>query len=581
MPNHANPLCIFKLKPYLFKKEYLRDYKTLLKLDPCSCFQFALIHNHPSYANYQVELDEFQEFVESSDAWEFYKETDYKYNLNSGRDYFHRDPYVKKAFKQYDPATYYRYCDANKTPKTGSMYWSLLSYLYPISKVPRHSNHSFYASMSKAINHVFSNFDESKPISVEEAINVMPKNTSAGFNGLVYSGDGTRRKKEDILPFIRDQYYFNLNQIERGIYPNDYCMFAMRGHLSSRLKKKTRPVWLVSASTIVAELRYYTPFYDQINSKPFFKNMWITGPESLPRLNRYLRRHPDATFYNTDISSWDSYRASWFHEKIMRCLERKLILNPLQRKEYNYCVQSAIYTKVLFPDGTVYKKKAGIISGTAGTLLFNSLLNTVASYIILNMMKYVSLDNQFDFVDKIIDPNWLGDDFSFYTYIAFDLDRFSRLMFMYFNLEMKPEKTIIAREMDDRKYLGYQLKSGFLYRPQKEFIQALLYTERPFPEEHGFSISFSRFFSYLLLGGINDYYILDFFYYYMGLYRDEASMVDDIYMTGIDNIFKLLKDVWNVKIPNFTLDTLRNINLELMKYVLLYGYDLRFKDLNY
>lgn len=582
MPYHTNDFCIFKRKPYLFTKKILNDYKFLLSITACSCFQFALLRNHPSYANYRLTQDEFQELLDYSDSWEFYKETEYKYSLQSGHDYFHRDPFVKQAFKEYDPASYYRYCDSNKTPKTGSMFYSLLQYCYPIAKPPRHSNVGFYASMSKAINYIFKQFDKSYPISPEEAIEAMPKNTSAGFNGLEFSGDGTRRRKDDILPFIRDKYYFNLDQIERGIYPDDYCMFAMRGHLSSRLKTKTRPVWLVSASTVVAELRYYQPFYNQLNTKNFFKNIWITGPDSLPRLNRYLRRNPSANFINTDISGWDSYRAAWFHEKIMKELRKKLVLNSTQFKEYNYCINSAIYTKVLFPNGLVYKKKAGIISGTAGTLLFNSLLNTIAGLTILNVMKEKSLDDQFDFVDRIIDPNWLGDDFAFYTYFNFDLDTFSRLMFMYFNVEIKPEKTIIAignREIDDRKYLGYQLKSGFLYRPEKEFFQALLYTERPFPEEEGFSISFSRFFSYLLLGGINNYNVLNFFYYYMGKYKDKAIEADTLYHQGMDNIFKLLKDVWNVRIPSFNLNTLRSINFELMKYVLLYGYDLRFSDL--
>jgi len=466
-----------------------------------------------------------------------------------------------------------------KLQKTGRMFYSLLQYLYPRAKIPRHREYNFYLSLRQAINYVFDNFDKSKPISADEAIHVMPKNTSAGFNGLQFSGDGTRRKKEDIIPFIRDQYHKNLSQISKGQYPDDYCMFAMRGHLSDRLKRKTRPVWLVSASTIVAELRYYSPFYDQLNSKEFFRNRWITGSGSLPRLNRYLRRHPEATFYNTDITGWDSYRASWFHIMIMRELKKKLILTPLESKEYDYCIDSAIYTKVLFPDGSVWKKLAGIISGTAGTLLFNSLLNTIAGYTVLRMMKAYSLAGQTDYMNQIEDPNWLGDDFAFFSYYKFDLETFSRLMFKYFNVIMKPEKNIITNVMDERKYLGYQLKAGFLYRDEKEFFQALLYTERPFPDKLGFSISFSRFFSYLLLGGINNYNILEFFYFYMGKYKKEASTVDEIYHTGIDNIFKLLKDVWNVKIPSFKLDTLKSINLELMKYVLLYGYDLRFQDL--
>jgi hypothetical protein len=78
----------------------------------------------------------------------------------------------------------------------------------------------------------------------------------------------------------------------------------------------------------------------------------------------------------------------------------------------------------LFPNGEVHQKLAGIISGTAGTLLFNSLLNTIAGFTILNMMELYSFNCQFDFINKIEDPNWLGDDFAFFTYYKFDLDVF-------------------------------------------------------------------------------------------------------------------------------------------------------------
>jgi hypothetical protein len=300
---HSIPDCFFIKHPYRFTKQNLFDYSFLQRLKVCDCFQFAILHNNPVYENYELDEDEYLNLVDYSEAWRFYKKTDYKYNLRSGNPLFHRDPYIKEAFKKYDPEKYYLYCDANKTPNVGRMYFSLLQYLYPRAKPPpKHKEKKFFQSLENSIDYVFKNFDRVKPISVDEAINVMPKNTSAGFNGLQYSGTTERMKKSDILPFIKQKYYSNAKQIQAGYYPDDYCMFAMRGHLSHRLKRKTRPVWLVSASTIVAELRYYQPFYEQINEKHFFRNIWITGKESLPRLNRYLRRHIQAEFINTDIS---------------------------------------------------------------------------------------------------------------------------------------------------------------------------------------------------------------------------------------------------------------------------------------
>jgi len=65
----------------------------------------------------------------------------------------------------------------------------------------------------------------------------------------------------------------------------------------------------------------------------------------------------------------------------------------------------------------------------------------------------------------------------------------------------------------------------------------------------------------------------------MGKYEDIFSKLETLYQPGIDNIFKLLKDVWNIKIPHFTLQTFRSMHMELLKYALLYGYDLKFSDL--
>jgi hypothetical protein len=202
-------------------------------------------------------------------------------------------------------------------------------------------------------------------------------------------------------------------------------MFAMRGHLSDRLKNKTRPVWLVSSSTILAETRFYQPLYDHLNNDNFFLQRMISGKGSLPRLRKYLTYDPNLRFYNTDISAWDSFRASWFHEDIMKSVLNKFDLDWKDKLEANYCIQSAIRTQVLFPNGEVYQKHAGIISGTTGTLLFNTLLNMIATYTILHLMKMFSLSEEDDFITKIQWPNWLGDDFAFYIdrHYSYDLKK--------------------------------------------------------------------------------------------------------------------------------------------------------------
>lgn len=87
----------------------------------------------------------------------------------------------------------------------------------------------------------------------------------------------------------------------------------------------------------------------------------------------------------------------------------------MDRKEFNYCVKTAIRTKVLFPDGSIFKKRSGIISGTMGTLLINSLLNTIGCFTIMSMMEEID-EIDIDLMEHgdcncVTSMNWLGDDF--------------------------------------------------------------------------------------------------------------------------------------------------------------------------
>jgi hypothetical protein len=247
--------------------------------------------------------------------------------------------------------------------------------------------------------------------------------------------------------------------------------------------------------------------------------------------------------------------------------------------EYKFCIDQAIRTKILLPNGDVIRKRAGIISGTAGTLLFNSIINMVLSYTILNMMKYVDLEFE---GHKIEDENWLGDDFAFYVAkgFRFDLKKFISMIDKYFDLTIQEEKTVYATDVNERKYLGYQLRGGLLHRDEKELFSALLYSERFFRiDNESLSISFSRFFSYLLIGGINNYNFVNFFYYYMGLYKNKLLKLKYVFTIAYDNIFKLLKNVWSIKLQPFSIETFKRMNLEILKYVLLYDEDLTVDDI--
>jgi len=577
-PKHSTSKCFFVKAPFLFNKQFLSNFENIKSLTPCTCFQAAFVFTNPVYQNLENTSDEFIELAIDSGEFRFDHKTEYTYQLHEPGSKVFRDPYIKEAMKEFDPILYYSLLDRNKTPKPGRVYNSLLQYCFPMSKPIPKKEHYFHKCMEESINYVFKHFDKVKPLPASAIFNSMPKNTATGWLALKHYGKSV--KKEEMMDTIKDEYYAMFNRIRRREEVNDYVMFAMRGHLSDRDKIKTRPVWLVSATTIVSELKYYQPFYEQIVTKDFFNKRLITGKKSMSRLRKFLCKSEDYTMINTDISAWDSFRAGWFHERIMKELGKKILFqNVAQKLEYKFCIDQAIRSKILMPDGTILRKRCGIISGTAGTLLINSLINMCLTYTILRMMQYIEFEFE---TKKFEDENWLGDDFAFYIDkgLTFDLDKFISMVFKYFDLIVKKEKTVVATTVDDRKYLGYQLKGGFLFREERDLFAAVLYSERFFKIGVDFlSISFSRFFSYLLIGGINNYRFLNFFYYYMGKYKNKLEKLSYIFSTNHDNIFKLIKTVWNVNIQNFSITSFRRMNLELLKYVLLYDEDLVIEDL--
>jgi len=570
---HSNNSCTFLLRPHLFTKEKLVDFKFLNSLQPCTCFEYAYLFSNPNYSNTDVDLVEWKRLALASGEWIHVGDSEVTYSLNQPHNIY-RDPFIKDALKEYDPRIYYSSKDKNKTPRPGRMFFSLLQYNFPTLKKPSVQREKyFYKCLNQAKKFVFSNFDNVDPLTSEQAFEKLPKSTSAGWLANKFFGHAV--KKGDMMDQIVSEYYNMFHRIEENKIVNDYTIFAMRGHLSYRYKIKTRPVWLVSATTIISETKYYSPFYEQLNNKKFFRDRVITGKGSMKRLREFLLFHEDYELINTDISGWDSFRAAWFHEDIIRSLGKKInFRNSTERKEYNFIIDQAIRTKVLLPDGSVFRKRAGIISGTMGTLLFNTLLNMILTYTVLCMMKVIDFEYGMNQIHK---ENWLGDDFAFYRnpLFPFDFDRFRKLILKYFALVINKDKTVFASKVDERKYLGYQLKGGLLYRDENELFQAVLYSERYIIRmDETLPISFSRIFSYLLLGGINNNNFTRFFYYFLGKYKNILDRVEFIYNPGNDNVFKLIKDIWNINISKFSIDVFRNMNLELLKYVMFFDVDL-------
>jgi len=511
-----------------------------------------------------LSTDEFIDLAYNCGFLYKYEGCGQTYTLGENTEIEFQDQLVKDIYKEYFPDLYQESATQTKTPREGRMWFALLAYCYPIS--PKPTSTYFKTCLEKAIRTVFDNFDLVKVAQLDEVIHHIPKNTSAGYVALRLHN--ARRKKEVMLNELVDEYHKMCKSFTNGEKFDNHIMFAMRGHLSDKDKVKTRPIWMISGEQIIMEMKFLRGFYQQLENNEFFKKRVIHGKGALRILRQHLSSNQGLHFCNTDISGWDAFRSTWLHERIYLELQKKIIMKPNEKVQFRRCfLDSNIYGTIAFPNGEIYHTNGGLKSGSAATLLQNTLLNMVDTYTVLNLMK---MEEGIDYYD----PSWLGDDFSLKTPEKFDIDTYSRLMVKYFSLVVKEEKCFFASPFKDRKFLGYEIRGGLLYKKESELFNGIIKTEHYFKISFSsVTNSFSRIFSYMILGGYNNYRFMNIFYLFLGKYGKWLDKVEYIFDDRKTRMLRILKDIYNVNISKFNSDTFKRMNIEISKYILLYDYD--------
>jgi hypothetical protein len=337
----------------------------------------------------------------------------------------------------------------------------------------------------------------------------------------------------------------------------------MRGHFSTRAKIKTRYIWIVPPETILSEIRFAEPFYQQIRKINFFWSRILTGKGTLPRLNKLMSINQGHRFVNTDISGWDAMGCVQVQKDLFQIYKNNLNLTLADKAEFDYVVKNNITTTLLTPNGTVVQKFGGVSTGTYFTLINNSLLNMIFCRTILRIMGEL----------EISEPQfWLGDDFAFFPLPDFKLERFSQLISKYFGLKIHPTKCIDTTETDKRKFIGYQIVKGELWRDEIEFFAGALYNERFFNQKKmGIEISLGKIFSFMLIGGVNNRNFYDFFFLFVGLYKDQLEKVEFEWKNHLlPGMLRVLKVVYAIDLPALNLDSFKNFNWYGLKNFLLY-----------
>jgi len=381
----------------------------------------------------------------------------------------------------------------------------------------------------------------------------IPLSTSAGIN---FPG----QKKGDVLDEAYHKVQDMIESWKRGekVEQIPYKL-ALRGHLSPMDENKTRVVWVAPIELTILENMFFRGFYHQIFAGAHHQRRFMTGRDTIVRLNDYLAERQESSFINTDISGWDSIRARFVLKDIfMKVLRPNMdFTEAWMELAFEWLMDAFIFSILCLPDGSCYKKIGGVPSGSFLTLLINSL----AVWLVLtSALKYLEVG----FYDERV----LGDDFCFKIDKLDDVDLWalvsdvSECVFEFFHLVIKPEKVIATNVVDDRKFIGYQIKKGRLYREDRELILGMLYPEGPVDN---LGTSFTRVFAFMIIGGFGSDRVTQFYERYLGGYYKQLALLgpdlfhQDVMRHGNLRVFKHVFKVDLEQFDGFDIDSFRSL----------------------
>jgi hypothetical protein len=431
------------------------------------------------------------------------------YNLFQNYDPL--DHFAATAMKEWNYDIYDQLRGFNKLARPERMFFTLLKYCKPVhTKSKAFNNPTQRRAYKDALHDVYNMFSAAgnfKPLHYDDMLKNLPTGTSAGYEFL---GKKKEQVKDQALRIARQRRQY----LRYGYWDLVPYKFAMRGHLSPIHENKSRPVWVTPFSTVILENYMFRPIYEFIFNNERMMNLILTGKNTLSRLRKFLSDDPDLWYTNTDFSSWDSFRSKFLLQDVLFMIKKLYIFDDAVDSDlYDRLIDDYTAGAVAFPNGYIYKRAAGIPTGTLLTLLMNSMANFVIFRTTTNFLKLDHIN------EKIV-----GDDYGFKSFSEPNLALISFYTKKFFDMEMHPDKCLIlppGTSVEERSFIGYKMKLGRLDKDGIELLKHVLY-----PESHvnSANISFTRIFSYYILGGISSPLFVNFFERFIGGYEKVLRM---------------------------------------------------------
>jgi len=347
-----------------------------------------------------------------------------------------------------------------------------------------------------------------EPYSLEEAVNRLHVDTSAGFG---YQG----KKKGEVMEEIKAQA--KQMQIDaKSLTPQVPipCLLGTRGMLHQYDDPKRRVTYNVPAAQVALEQCFAGPLIEKAKTIPNYPIMF--GKDVIPKLSKMNAQdmYPRGSYsVELDVSGMDKNLYAATLVRGFSVMEDMIDFENWEGKSlgraksirwkrvWEYVKYYFLHTPVMLPDGRVKFLDGAVPSGSSFTQFIESVISMI-------MFMFYALKYGY----SVLAINVLGDDCRAVTITRPDIKHIAQVYLETFFAVLNTKKTRIVRaDRGGSEFLGYKFRNGFLYRPTMDWFNLMLHPEN---EVKDLPTSFSRLTAYMFLGGVNDVAFCDFYQTY-------------------------------------------------------------------
>ncbi|APG78177.1 RdRp [Beihai barnacle virus 12] len=265
---------------------------------------------------------------------------------------------------------------------------------------------------------------------------------------------------------------------------HDSALFQ-RAQICSTEKNKIRAVWGYPLEVFMEEARFFYPYMDYIlscaqNLPIGYQAEMATG--GMLYINDMIRSHPHATFAICDWSRFDKTVPAWLIRDAFQIILDSLDLSKVQgsdgaiwnvREEdslrrFKRVVSYFINTPIRSPDGSRFRKRGGVPSGSAFTNIIDSIVNAIVT-------RYLAYHCSGALPSADI---YLGDDSVCVVNGVVNLQDWADLAREKFSMELNVEKSYVTTNPCNVHFLGYFNLQGLPIKGQDFAMASFLYPER-------------------------------------------------------------------------------------------------------